>query len=166
MKKQIMLLGMFALIFWACQQPSKVVIKESGPEIDNMNKYIEAYVNADWATLRASYADTATIQFNNQKMDPDSLIRVHQSGRPLYDKVAVSTAATEYIKYENGQEWIHWWGSIEFTIKGTGKVIGMPIHMAGRLSNGKTTEQYAYYNTMEIRNAVLEANPPPAVPTK
>lgn len=161
MKKQIMLAGVFMLLFWACQQPSKVAVLSSGPEIDNLKKNMDAYLAADWTTYRSAFADTATIIFNSMHFDPDSLVRYQQARRNYYDKVEMETDAMEYVRYENGDEYTHFWGRLSFTVKGTGRVVVLPIHMANQIMGGKSVAQYAYFNTAEITAAIQESMAPP-----
>lgn len=166
MKSKILGLSMVVLLFWGCQQPSKVAIATTGPEIESQKKSLEAYVNGDWATYRADYADTAKIFFNNQQFDPDSLVRWQQARRATYDKVAASTDGLEFVTYENGEGWIHWWGKLSLTVKGTGRVVEVPLHLAGKVVGGKTVEQYGYFNTQEMFVALQEAAAPPSPPVK
>lgn len=155
---------MLVLLFAACQQAPKATVVTEGPAVENLTKVLNAWVDGDWATYRAAFADTATIVFNTQEFDPDSLVRWQQVRRASYDKVAYSTDAMESITYENGEVWTHFWGKLTLTIKGTGRVVDVPIHLADNVVNGKSVQQFGYYDALNITNAVREAisAPPPS----
>ena len=164
--KRLAIILLCSAIFAGCQQAPKNQVFVSGPEVDNIQKTIDAYVAADWATFRASYADTAISTHNTIKMDVDSLMRFHQNARKAYDKVEFSTLAKEMIKYENGDQWTHFWGVWKGTIKGSGQTIEMPIHISGLLVNGKVGAEYLLYDPSAIRAALTPPAPVAAATTK
>lgn len=166
MKRQLILLGAMVTLLVGCQQAPKIIIASSGPQIDDLNKNMAAYASGDWATYRSAFADTAKIFLNTMQLDADSLVRYQQARRAYYDKVETSSEAIEYIKYDNGDEWTHWWGRLKLTIKGTGRTVEIPIHLAGHLVGGKTVEQYAYFNALEISDAIKESMTPTSPSTK
>ncbi len=151
-------------ILASCQQAPKNQVFVSGPDVDNIQKTIDAYVAADWTTFRAAYADTATSTHNKAKMDMDSLMRFHQNARKAYDKVEFETIAKEMVQYEDGSQWTHYWGTWKGTIKGSSQAIEIPIHIAGHIVQGKITEDYLFYDPTPIVKALTP--PAPAVATK
>jgi hypothetical protein len=160
MKKQLILFVAVLTFLAACQQAPKVIIASTGPQVDDLNKAMAAYASGDWETYKSGFADTAKIFFNTLQFDVDSLVRYQQARRAYYDKVETSSDAVEYIKYDNGDEWVHWWGKLKLTIKGTGRVVEVPIHLAGHLMGSKTVEQFAYFNALEISDAIKESLTP------
>jgi hypothetical protein len=149
-----------AAILAGCTQAPKNQVFVSGPEVDNIQKSLDAYVAGDWATFRANYADTAISMHNTIKMDMDSLMRFHQNARKAYDKVEMSTIFKEVLQYEDGSKWTHYWGVWKGTIKGTGQTIDMPIHISGKLVQGKVAEEHLFYDPSAIRAALTPAPAP------
>lgn len=155
-----------AAVWAGCTQAPKNQLIVSGPEVDNIQKAIDAYVAGDWATFRANYADTAVSTHNKVRMDMDSLMRFHQNARKSYDKVEFETIAKEMVKTEDGSQWTHYWGTWKGTIKGTGQTVEIPIHISGLLVQGKVAAEYLFYDTSEIRAALAAAAAGAAVPAK
>ncbi len=158
MKKLAVLLLLVVLA--SCQQAPKSQVFTSGPDVDNIQKTIDAYVAGDWAAFKAAYADTATSTHNKNKMDMDSLMRFHQNSRNAYEKVEIETIAKEMVRYEDGSQWTHFWGVWKGTIKGSGQVVEVPMHIAGHVVQGKITEDYLFYDPTPIVEALT---PPPAM---
>lgn len=157
--KRLCIFLLCAAIGVSCTQPPKNQVFVSGPEVDNIQKSIDAYVAGDWATFRANYADTAISTHNTIRMDMDSLMRFHQNARKAYDKIEFTTIAKEMIKYENGDQWTHFWGVWKGTIKGSGQTIEMPVHISGLLANGKVGAEYLFYDPSAIRAALAAPAP-------
>lgn len=143
---------------WACQAPApKNQVFVSGPEVDNIAKGVKAYLDADWITFRAAYADTAKSHHNNTIFPIDSLVSFHKTSRANWDKVEIVTYATEFARYEDGSEYSHFWGLWKATVKGGGKTIEVPLHIAAQIAGGKIGAEYVYYDSAPITAALQEA---------
>lgn len=158
MKQTLIPIAAGLLLFYACQAPGpKNQVLDSGPEVDNVAKNIKAYLDGDWDTFRTAYADTAKSHHNSGMMSLDSLLQFHKTARSDYDKIEVVTYAIEYVKYEKGGEYSHFWGLWKGTFKGTGKTVEIPVHIACIMANGKIGTEYAYYDSAPITAALTEA---------
>jgi len=158
MKRSFFLIAFGLMLLWACQAPApKNQVTMSGPEVDNVAKQAKAFVDGDWDTFRAAYADTAKAHHNNSIFTVDSLVSFHRNSRANWEKVEFVTYAIEYVKYEDGNEFSHIWGLFKGTAKGTGKVVEAPVHIACMMAGGKIGTEYAYYDTAPLTAAIQEA---------
>lgn len=158
--------GLVVLLF-ACQKPAPVnQAFLEGPEIDMGLKQFAAWASGDWATMRSSYADTATSTLNNVEFTADSVVGFHRARRTMYDNVEFRSDEAEHVKYLDGSAWTHIWGGIKLQVKGSGKVVEIPIHVAQQVAGGKVAREYIYYNTHDLIVALQEASAAASSPAK
>ncbi len=149
--------GILLMLAWACQPagPKNVVLLE-GPEIELMMKNIKSYEQGDWAAYRAAYLDTAKSHHNAMTFTVDSLVAFQQEMREEWDKIEHDVYAMEYLKFETGDEWGHFWGKWKGTLAGSGKVIEIPVHAAWHMIGGKIAEEHLYFDPTPAMAAVQE----------
>jgi hypothetical protein len=138
--------------------PKDLVIVE-GPGVDSVKMFFNNYAAGNWSNLRSIYQDTASIYHNGaEKMSADSVVSFHTSRRQLYDKVEANIIHAQETKYADGSKWRNAWGELNLTIKGSGEVIKLPIHMAWLMAGNKVGLEMAYYDRLAIYQAVTRAN--------
>jgi hypothetical protein len=162
MKKLI--LAAAGLLLLACQQPAKQYFESSG-EIDMVKKGNQAYVDRDWATLRAMYADTARIANNawtpdkfdtpdqfiaNLKMSVENMTEVKISEDAIYNMI-VTDKGEKYVL-----NWFNW------TARTTdGREVMTPVHLVFQIAGGKVVFMAAIYDNLP---SYLAAQPLAAAP--
>jgi hypothetical protein len=165
MKKLIFPLAVFLLM--ACQQPAKQYF-ESSPEIDMVKKGNEAYVNRDWAALRAIYADTAKVANNAWMPDkfqtPDQFIEsMKMEAESLTDIKISDDAIYNMIVTDKGEKYVLNWFNWSAKTK-DGKEVMTPVHLVFQIAGGKVAFMAAIYDNLPVYLALQPAAPPAAAP--
>ena len=158
--KKIARTFVLALMVFACATPPPAIqVQTEGPAIDSVKQYFDAYVAGDWEKMRGFFHDTAAVYHNAPvKVSADSIVRYHIARRALYDKVDVNIVFAQETTYPNGNgTWRNAWAELKLTIKGSGEVITLPVHMAWQMAGDKVGTEMAYYDRLGIFVATREA---------
>tara|TARA_R110002049_G_scaffold112509_2_gene262026 strand:- start:1190 stop:1708 length:519 start_codon:yes stop_codon:yes gene_type:complete len=156
--KKLFLLGLASILFVACQnQPQRYF--EASPEIETVKAGIKAYETQDWDTWKANFADTAKIYHNTDKgASPDELMvgmKQMLSNFSEY-KFLNEEAEIEMIIDKDGDTWVNYWNTWGGKAKVTDKTIAVPVHLTIQFIDGKIVQEYAYYDTASIGQAISE----------
>jgi hypothetical protein len=152
----------FGLALAACQQAPKQYF-EASPEIDMAKKATQAYVSADWETLRSLFADTAKIAGN--VWEPEKFISVDQwiegfkADRLNFPEVSIGDDAVyNMIVSDEGHTyvlcWLNWTGKSK-----DGKEVSTPIHLFFQVDGGKFAWHGAIFNELPGYLALQPAVP-------
>ena len=159
MKKLARLVAL-AMIVAACAAPSpSIQVNSEGPAVDSIKLYFDTYVAGDWEKMRGFFHDTAAVYHNaSVKVSADSIVRYHTARRALYDKVEANVVFAQQTIYpDGGGRWRNAWAELKLTIKGSGEVITLPVHMAWMMAGDKVGTEMAYYDRLGIFVATREA---------
>lgn len=154
-------------LFAACSAPAPPsepvnLAYTEGPSADSVQLFFDAYAKGDWAAMRSVYHDTAAVYHNaSGRLTPDSIVAFHKSRRELYEKVDAVVNVPLVTNYNvgrlKGQSWRGGWAQLTLTIKGSGEAVPLPMNVVWQIKGGKVVQEYAYYNTLGIFQAVTRA---------
>ena len=149
--KKIFLLGLVTLLFAACEQKDTRYTQNS-PEIDIVKKAIENYNSKDYSMNLV--ADTCKTFFNNKKnpMSKTELVDYHKANDANYAKRGFTGEDPEYemVVTDDGETWVNAWLDWQATLKGSGKIIDMPVHLTYRFVDGKIVRQVGMWDPTEV----------------
>ena len=158
MKKYLISLIILVLIgSYSCQE--KQVTKqyfESSPEIDLMEKGIEAYLNQDWETYRSNYSDTAIIWSNRWPGDDDPGITIDEDLENM--KASISSFYSysfeetifEMSITDKGAKWVYFWGKWTGKLTEDGDELVIPVHLACEFVDSKIVYEYGFWDNLPI----------------
>jgi hypothetical protein len=159
--KSWMLFLAAVVIIAACSAPPstptiQVLVEGSG--VDSVRLYFKTYDAGDWETMRTFFHDTAGVYHNaSEKMSGDSIVNFHKSRRAMYDKVETSIMHAQETIYAPGDKWRNVWGEIGLTLKGSGEVVRVPVHLAWHMSGNEIGMELAYYDRSQLAQAIANA---------
>jgi len=147
------------MIVTACAAPApSIQVQTEGPAIDSIKQYFDAYLAGDWEKMRSVFHDTAAVYHNTStKISADSLVNYHRIRRALYDNIAIEYLHLQQTTYPGAGTWRNAWVHLKLTIKGSGEVITLPVHMAWHMAGDKVGAERAYYDRLGIFVATREA---------
>ena len=160
MKKAFLLIICFSALF-SCQNEPRYTT--SSPEIDIAKEHLKAYENGDWETWKAQYTEDSKIYHNNwddARTSEEALI-----GHKL---IISYLSSYEYIDeplfYEmtiddDGKKWVNFWGVWQGTLAETGIILKIPVHISINYVDGKVAEEYGFWDTSKLIEALNEAKP-------
>ncbi|GAA4899611.1 hypothetical protein GCM10023311_26240 [Flaviramulus aquimarinus] len=156
--KKLFLLGLAIILFVACQnQPQRYF--EASPEIETLKAGIEAYEAQNWDAWKANFADSAKIFHNTNKgSSPDQLMAGMKQMLSNFSAYKFSDEGEVYemIIDKNKETWVNYWGTWMGETNKTEKGISVPVHLTVQFVDGKITQEYAYYDTSSINQALTE----------
>lgn len=161
--KKLMLLGFAMLLsLSSCNQKERYTQKST--EIDTFKKVIEGYKKLNWDDMASHYSDTAKVMNN---VTEKKSITVAQSIAVMKDDATqfswvVENEEYEMVETDKGETWVNFWGIWKGTLKSTGKVYEIPLHITARFIDGKIVKEFGYWNNAEIVTDMLKT---PAAPT-
>lgn len=149
--KNLFLLGLAIVLFSACDQKDTRYTQNS-PEIDIVKKAIADYNTQQYDM--SIFADTIKTFFNT-KTNPligDEVIAYHQANDANYSSRKFLEEDQEYemVVTDKGHTWVNAWLDWQATLKESGKVIDMPVHLTYRFVDGKIVTTYGYWDPTEI----------------
>ncbi|GGD97585.1 nuclear transport factor 2 family protein [Planktosalinus lacus] len=149
--KQLILLGLAIVLFTACDQKETRYTQQS-PEIDIVKKVIQDYNEKNYGMT--DFADTSKTYFNTKTdfLTVDKLVEYHQGNDANYSSRKFLEEDQEYemVVTDEGHTWVNAWLDWQGTLKESGKVIDMPIHLTYRFVDGKIVTTYGYWDPTEI----------------
>jgi hypothetical protein len=135
----------------ACQQAPQQYF-ESGPEIDMAKKSVQAYLDADWETMRSLFADTAKIAGN--AWNPEDFVNVDQwiegfkTERLDFPEVSIGDDAIYNMIVTNDGDkyvlaWLNWTGKSKDR-----KEVSSPVHLFFQCKGGKFAFHGGIFNAL------------------
>jgi hypothetical protein len=150
MKKVIFFLTVVCFI--ACQQPEKQYF-ESSPEIDNVKKSIQAFLNQDWAAFRSIYADSAKVAANTSDegkyLNNDQHIEEEKALFLNFTDMKIEDAVYSMIITDKGEKWVLLWFDFSAKTKG-GVEVNVTGHEKFLFVDGKVVFQKNFYDNLPI----------------
>ncbi|GAL68521.1 nuclear transport factor 2 family protein [Jejuia pallidilutea] len=155
--KKLVLLSFAALLIMACQQKDTRYTQNSS-EIDVVKKHIENYNTKNYDT--SIMADTCKSYFNtkNKPILRKDIIAYHKANDANYTKRGFLSEDQEFemVVTDNGETWVNAWLDWRATLKESGKVVDMPIHLTYRFIDGKIVREVGFWDPTEIVLALQE----------
>lgn len=149
--KKLFLLSFAMLLFLACQQKDTRYTQTS-PEIDIVKKHIENYNTKNYDT--SIMADTSKSYFNtkNNPLLVKDLVAYHKANDANYTKRGFLDEDQEFemVVTDDGETWVNTWLDWRATLKGSGKVVDMPVHLTYRFIDGKIVREVGFWDPTEI----------------
>lgn len=149
--RKILLYGLAIVLFTACDQKDTRYTQQS-PEIDSVKKAIANYNSREYDL--SIYADTCKTFFNT-KSDPlevDEIIAYHQANDANYSSRGFLEENQEYemVVTDQGETWVNAWLDWQGTLKESGKVVNIPIHLTYRFIDGKIVRSLGFWDPTEV----------------
>ena len=149
--KKIFLLSLVTLLFAECEQKETRYTQQSA-EIDIVKAQIDDYNTMNYTT--SAMVDTCKVFFNS-KTKPilkKDLMAYHQGNDVNYSNRSFLKKDQEYemVLTDDGQTWVNAWLDWQGTIKGSGKVVDMPVHLTYRFIDGKIVRIVGMWDPTEI----------------
>lgn len=139
---------LLAVVISACQKKQYYT---ASSEIDLVKKGNEAYLKADWETLKSLYADTAKILVNKwmgEEISVDQFIEMEKAEVGTLSEYKIGDDAIyEMVELDNGVRWVHTWLLWSGKYK-NGKEVRTPVHISTQVLNGKAVWQGFIVDTL------------------
>jgi len=160
MKKTLVLL-ICCIALFSCQNQPRYTT--SSPEIDIAKEHLKAYENGDWKTWKEQYTADSKIYHNNwdNSRTSDEALTGHQliiSYLSDYEYID-EPMFYEMIIDDDGKKWVNFWGVWQGIITETGTQIKVPVHLSINYAEGKVVEEYGFWDTSKLIEALNEAKP-------
>jgi hypothetical protein len=156
--RKVILLVMATVYFTSCQE-SKPRYYSSSAEIDVIKAVVDDYENGNWDEWMSHYSDTAKIFHNSTEgVSREVNLRGLKNTVDFIDSYNYTNQEMFYemITDDENQIWVYFWGTWVGTLSETGVTLEVPVHIASLMIDGKVVEEYGYYDTHEIQEAVKE----------
>ena len=164
--KKLLLTGLAVILITACQESKPERFTTNSPEIDSFKEFVNDYHNGDWDAWLGHYADTAKIYHNTRKnaLSPqetmDGLKSIISNVSSYAFDESENQIFYEMVITDDGEKWVHFWGTWVCTFVANNESLEMPVHIAANFSEGKIVREYAFYNLAEFMDKLneIEAN--------
>ena len=153
--------SLICVLVFACQTEQRYF--RDGPEIELVQKAVQAYVDQDWETYRACFADTARIYsnaWNGGDISPDEDIQNHKTIRANLSSVEVlgwEPGKDPYIEMVfdfDKEKWVSTWFLWRGTLAANSQILDIPVHLACNIEEGKIAVQEVYFNMLPYAEAI------------
>lgn len=149
--KNLILLGLAIVLFTACDQKDTRYTQDS-PEIDIVKKVIQDYNEKVYSMN--DFADTSKTYFNTKTdfLTVEELVEYHKRNDANYATRKFLDEEQEYemVVTDEGNTWVNAWLDWQATLKESGKVVNIPIHLTYRFIDGKIVTTHGYWDPTEI----------------
>lgn len=154
----MILLAMATLYFTSCQE-SKPRYFTSSKEIDVIKAIVNDYEKGNWDSWMSHYADSAKIYHNSiEGVSREVNLRGLKNTVDFIDSYNYTNQEMFYemVIDDENETWVYFWGTWVGRLSETGVTLEVPVHIASRMVDAKVVEEYGYYDTHEIQEAVKE----------
>lgn len=149
-----------AICLTACQEPQKQYF-ETSPEIESVQKSLEAFLKQDWATFRSVYADSAKIAVNTSDIgkfiNNDQHIEAEKATHESFTDIKFEDIEYKMVITDKGEKWVLMWFSASARAK-SGVEVKVTGHERFLFVNGKIVLQINYYDTLPFYLAMQPAD--------
>lgn len=155
MKNLIVLV--WAVFIFSCQPAQKQRYFTESAEIDLAREQIKNYVNGDFESMVALYADTAKIFHNStESVDAKTLTEGMLTQLAEISNYDFDDPIFEMIIDAEEETWVLFWGDWRGNLKANNQEVIVPVHVVYRFIDGKIVSEYAYYDNLPLANALAE----------
>lgn len=164
--RKLFLIGFAIVLFTGCNQQDTRYTQTS-PEIDTVKKAIQDYNSKQYD--ESIFADTSKTFFNT-KTNPlavDEITAYHKANDANYSSRRFLDEDQEYemVVTDDGQIWVNAWLDWQGTLKESGKVIDIPIHLTYRFIDGKIVRTVGFWDSTEVVLGLQEVEDQKAMST-
>ncbi len=150
MKKNLLLLGLSALLFTACQQQEKKRYFSESAEMDVLKAGIEAYESGDWDKWKSHFADTAKVYVNSKEsVSVETRLEQLSGGAAGLSSYGFDKEDDwmEMVIDADEETWVYYWAQWNGEFTGTKRKVSVPIHLALQFDGGKIVEEHVYFDS-------------------
>lgn len=155
--KKIILLGLVAVLFAACQQQKQRYTQKS-EEIETVKTLIKNYNDQTYDVT--IYADTSKTFYNtkDKSLSPSETIAYHQANDSIYSSRGFLAEDQEYemVVTDDGETWVNCWLDWKGTLTANNKEVDIPIHLTYRFVEGKIVREVGMWDGSEIALVLQE----------
>lgn len=150
----------FILFLSSCQNKCEERYTQQSAEIDTYKNGTQAYLDQDWDAWRSNFSEDAQFYYNATDDNPsniDQTLEVHKNTFETFESISFLTDHDfhEMAVTDDGETWVNYWGVWQATLKATGQVFQMPLHITSQYVDGKAVKTYGYWNSSEITVALM-----------
>ena len=163
--KNIILTIITVTLFVSCETQTGVKIDDSplsgtisqSDERNNLvNKFVDAYQNADPSVALELYADNAVVHVNDAELTPVEMINAFMDGHVYYDQIKNIDRNTTTMFYNNGEIYTNYWYTWNGTNKNTGELLSVRGYAWFKWEGMKVIESYNAFDPTEYNKALIE----------
>jgi hypothetical protein len=136
----------------ACQAPQNQ-FTEVSPEIESVQKSLDAFLKQDWTTFRSIYADTAKIAVNTSDImkfiNNDQHIEEEKATHENFTDIKFADVDYKMLITETGEKWVLVWFNASARTR-SGVEVKISGHEKFHFVNGKVVFQMNYYDTLPL----------------
>lgn len=158
--KNIFYVGIAALLIVGCQSQGPERFSTTGPEIDLIKSLVADYEQANWESWMTKYNDTAKVFHNawDEGISANELKEGFQESLAAFSAYGFKEEPMFYEKIidDNGKTWVNFWAVWTATPIGSDKAIDVPVHLSVNVEDGKIVEEYGFWDSSIIQNALEE----------
>ena len=163
--KNIILTIITVTLFVSCETQSGLKIDDSPysgtiSELDErnnlVNKFVDAYQNADPSVALELYADNAVVHVNDAELTPVEMINAFMDGHVYYDQIKNIDRNTTTMFYNNGVIYTNYWYTWNGTNKNTGELLSVRGYAWFKWEGMKVIESYNAFDPTEYNKALIE----------
>ncbi len=156
--KKLLIIAFVGLLIMSCNnQPERYTT--SSPEIDITKALVKDYTDGNWENWITHYSDSAKVHHNSiASMSANDLKEAFKASLLNYSSYNFSDKDLFYemIIDDKKDTWVYFWGTWQATVLDTNKELQVPVHIALKFVDKKITEEYAYYDTASLSEAMKE----------
>ncbi len=155
--KKLILLGLVAILFAACQEQKQRYTQKS-TEIETVKTLIKNYNDKTYDV--SIYADTSKTFYNSKdkSLSPSETIAYHQANDSIYSSRGFLAEDQEYemVETDDGETWVNCWLDWKGTLTANNKEVDIPIHLTYRFVEGKIVREVGMWDGSEIALVLQE----------
>ena len=164
MKNLILTLTIIPFLF-SCENQSGSKIDDSPlsgtiSEIDErnnlVNKFVDAYENADPSVALSLYDENAIVHVNDSELNPVEMINAFMDGHVYYDGIKNIDRNTTTMFYNNGEVYTNYWYTWNGTNRQTGELLVVRGYAWFKWEGMKVVESYNAFDPTEYNKAFIE----------
>ena len=149
----------------SCENQSGLKIDDSPlsgtiSEIDErnnlVNKFVDAYENADPSVAQNPYHENAIDHINDTELNPVEMINAFMDGHVYYDGIKNIERNTTTMFYNNGEIYTNYWYTWNGTNKQTGELLVARGYAWFKWDGMKVIESYNAFDPTEYNKAFVE----------
>ncbi|MBU86545.1 MAG: hypothetical protein CMC53_00465 [Flavobacteriaceae bacterium] len=163
--KNILLTIITVTLFVSCEtqngvkiddSPLSGTISQTDERNDLVNKFVDAYQNADPSVALELYAENAVVHVNDTELTPIEMINAFMDGHVYYDQIKNVDRNTTTMFYNSGEIYTNYWYTWNGTNKNTGELLSVRGYAWFKWDGMKVIESYNAFDPTEYNKAFIE----------
>ena len=136
--------------------PLSGTISQTDERNDLVNKFVDAYQNADPSVALELYAENAVVHVNDTELTPIEMINAFMDGHVYYDQIKNVDRNTTTMFYNSGEIYTNYWYTWNGTNKNTGELLSVRGYAWFKWDGMKVIESYNAFDPTEYNKAFIE----------